>query len=172
MNGTLSRVKLCRGAFCCCCAAHNFPFFFDPLSSPASRLRLILRRGGGRLFYGGLAALVAPQRWGQASWGQGQATSFCNKLNSLKADPSLFPPKILPDRSRPERRCKNKRDVWISAHKRLTTHAPRVALFCLYLGIFPRPRFRVISRRQMASRAIGRQMTARTGGQSECEGAG
>lgn len=153
-----------------CCS--QFPLLLRPFVFPGEPTEAYSEEGGGRLFYGGLAALVAPQRWGQASWGQGQATSFCNKLNSLKADPSLFPPKILPDRSRPERRCKNKRDVWISAHKRLTTHAPRVALFCLYLGIFPRPRFRVISRRQMASRAIGRQMTARTGGQSECEGAG
>ena len=41
---------------------------------------------------------LVPPRWGQT--GQGQASSFCNKLNSLKADPSLFPTKIPPDRSR------------------------------------------------------------------------
>ena len=116
-----------------CCS--QFPLLLRPFVFPGEPTEAYSEEGGGRLFYGGLAALVAPQRWGQASWGQGQATSFCNKLNSLKADPSLFPPRSLPDRSRPERRCKNKRDVWISPHKRLTTHARRVALFCLYLGI-------------------------------------
>ena len=88
-----SNCSVC-GTGCRCCALHNFPFFFFPLSSTASRLRLILGGGGGvmwglrRLFYGRLAPLVARR------WGQGRATSFCNKLNSLKADPSLFPPKI------------------------------------------------------------------------------
>ena len=103
--------------------------------------------------------------------GKAERRLFATSSTLSKLTPLYFHPRSR-DRRRPERRCKNKRDVWISAHKRLTTHAPRVALFCLYLGIFPRPRFRVISRRQMASRAIGRQMTARTGGQSECEGAG
>ena len=36
-----SNCSVC-GTGCRCCALHNFPFFFFPLSSTASRLRLIL----------------------------------------------------------------------------------------------------------------------------------
>ena len=128
--------------------------------------------GGGMwgLFNGGLAPLVALQRWGQACKAKRRLFATSSTLSKLLTPLSISTQDPPLDTSRPERRCKNKRDVWISAHKRLTTHARRVALFCLYLGIFPRPRFRVISRRrQMASWAIGSQMTARTGGQSECE---
>ena len=139
---TLSR------AFCAHCV-HHFPFFSSPLSPRPAETETM-------------------DHWQPLS-----PLSFLQQAQLSQeagADPSLFPPRSPDSSPRAERRCKNKQDVWISAHKRLTTHARRVALFCLYLGIFPRPRFRVISRRrQMASWAIGSQMTARTCGQSECE---
>ena len=149
--------------------------------SPSSSTLCLRRRADWGLFWGGGyggAGTAVLWRTGtplslRSAGGKAKRRLFATSSTLSKLlTPLYFHPRSLPDSSRPERRCKNKRDVWISAHKRLTTHARRVALFCLYLGIFPRPRFRVISRRQMASWAIGRQVTARTGGQFECEGAG
>ena len=66
--------------------------------------------------------------------GKAERRLFATSSTLSKLTPLYFHPRSR-DRRRPERRCKNKRDVWISPHKRLTTHARRVALFCLYLGI-------------------------------------
>ena len=91
--------------------------------------------------------------------------AFCNKLNSLKRlelTPLYFHPRSPDSSPRAERRCKNKQDVWISAHKRLTTHAPRVALFCLYLGIFPPSTVSChLERASDGISAIGRHMMGR-----------
>ena len=153
-----------------CCS--QFPLLLRPFVFPGEPTEAYSEEGGDGCSMEDWQPLSLRSAGGKQAGGKAKRRLFATSSTLSKLTPLYFHPRSLPDRSRPERRCKNKRDVWISAHKRLTTHAPRVALFCLYLGIFPRPRFRVISRRQMASRAIGRQMTARTGGQSECEGAG
>ena len=93
--------------------------------------------------------------------GKAERRLFATSSTLSKLTPLYFHPRSR-DRRRPERRCKNKRDVWISPHKRLTTHARRVALFCLYLGIFPPSTVSChLERASDGISAIGRHMMGR-----------
>ena len=131
---TLSR------AFCAHCV-HHFPFFSSPLSPRPAETETM------------------------GHWQPLSPLSFLQQAQLSQepgADPSLFPPRSPDSSPRAERRCKNKQDVWISAHKRLTTHAPRVALFCLYLGIFPPSTVSChLERASDGISAIGRHMMGR-----------
>ena len=93
MNGTMSKVKMCRGAFCCCCAAHNFPFFFDPLSSPASRLRLILRRGGDGCSMEDWQPLSLRSAGGKQAGGKAKRRLFATSSTLSKLTPLYFHPR-------------------------------------------------------------------------------
>ena len=134
-------------AFCAHCV-HHFPFFSSPLSPRPAETETM-------------------DHWQPLS-----PLSFLQQAQlsqEARADPSLFPPRSPDSSPRAERRCKNKQDVWISAHKR--SRRTRRELPCSVCILASSPVHGFVSSREGVRWDLGywKAYDGETGGQSPRE---